>query len=1212
MALDALALNGHDVLNMGWQARTLYTARQERGRFRDLFHTDNMFRDLRTHKEIEFRGPFVHCYGTISPEYEGCFVANVGVTHAQKLKLDINPGCNPAFSSYLYALDSPLPIYTYYIKGVLKQGVVQPYEQHRLALPCTPKVLRFIIGYTLMLSNAQIDDIFRYATGRTIERHPMLCRAEITHRQAFDLIVQVLEKYVRHLLELDDEDELPEEDELDASIAHKSEDVGDDAANPLKLTLATQRPMKSKDYVSVKFAVHPESKRFFGHKSFFELSHIYHEPWLMGLTIHDLDALYARVSENCYSACFSDINCANMASNEHYYVSKDEFSVKIDEVSLQGFVAACRYFPRRFTAAEYIDVLLYNALKLRVFEGDTYATLTGVHDAIQTHKLFKEARAEMPEVTELTIALLLDAAFRLHARGLIYVHHLDGDFSDMYNSERGIPNTHPMRVYLKSVYTSEAILVATIYRIYTQARLATAKGEPFYVNELSAETSANLCSEQRFLIDNLPNNPVATISGPGGTGKTFVLNVLGEMFGDKILYLAAQNTHVNLLAEGSTRRVSTLHMILQKHEYYCKNQLDECTQRPDEYRTLQKIQIAVRNRIALREANPSHTPSTSDRVWSSCTRCPFENLTAVFTDEISRVDRTLLQRVLFTLSECAPGLRAMVTCGDPGQMQSFGFGDVVQDLVKGLGGFEFQHTHRSNVRTLRRNAERVRRRKAIIFDGEEPDTAKDDPLSERAFARVMFFPSRNQKEELFEALNTVLEANPDFTVQNTQFITRTNEVKFMCQSYVRNRMLKLPDGQMGGIFRGQKVMYRKGCIGDVGSGQVMLAWGVVWVKQVIDYGMELPPLQREMQTLCELVDTTRIIPASAGENPKNVSEFICLLAAGELQLSDAVYNTNNTRENASRLAKKGCFSPHPDLNLLLKNACDHKDSCGSSAATDLGCYLAQVCDLQDNTTVGSRTRSENAVPLIACLPLNSAEAVDLPPLNYKTLWGLILDRRVSFLPYFGTTHAEDATFLTVAAVQGSSSWNVVHVMTKFSPYETPRTLYTAFTRAERCYVAVGDKRAFHQAAEKNQDPERLSALGTALGRLREHFADGFPAPRYDNAALLEYQEIKRRRKYFDFLPEHPKKFIQPYAASLGLSVEQAELRLAAMAANVPLAPVPCTAEMDFDDGIDDSVVTSLLDEEESDAISWEDAYGMLTTLQLGDRLNRGGLSRTLQ
>ncbi len=1192
--LASAKLNGHNVTNSVWMMHTMHTAASQRGEYRDAFEHDQMFRELRTYKDNQYRwNSQLRFKGVIPDEHHFEMPSEIGVLH--KKNMPLTDGTQAAV---VVALPQACHLYQYFGSGHLKDEVIYPMELRRLSLACTPDRLRWMLSYTLSLPLSQVDAIFMSVTKIPISRHLILGSPHVEHRVAFDLLRDILEKYVRIQMGLPPDNPLlaPREDpepEPDAAMLLEytgEEQIGQSYSYDLLTTT------RSRDYYSVVFASHPESKRFFGHRRFFELSHMYDEQWLMGLSMDELDKLHSSVSENPYHMCFAGHICSSWAATEHEYLAKGQIDLAIQEVSWPGFLRGLQAFGYQNTKSEeVVDVLVYNAVKCGIFEQDTYSTALTIMETIRSHPLFMNQLG-----VNVKLSTILESLARLHKRRSVYVHCSEGEYAEQFASEEGIRYFDQLKIYHTKVYESEAILVATIYQIFCRALDAHLSGTPLFVSPPTKKTKKRLCSEQMFLLDNIASRPVTNIFGPGGVGKTFALHTLGELLGDQILFLAFQNRHVNVLAKKSTRRCSTLHMILKQHENYCQDALDCYTKESSSYRALHKIQVALRSKSVEREQNTDYRLTTYDRVWCNCKKCPLENLVAVCFDEVSTTDRALLQRTLFTIFRCAKNLRAVFFAGDPKQLPSMGYGDLIMDLIFGLGGFEFLHTHRSNMRTLRRNADLVAgKHMPIIFDGEDMEVVKNDPSSERAIQRVIFYPCTPKPESLFSVLNEAVE-NHNFSMHNTQFITRTNEVRRMSCNFVRNLMLGLPLETTGHLYRGQKVMFRRGCIGEVGAGQVMMTWGVVWARPLVKKDKDVSPFEREAQTVCEIVQASQLMQLDQNDNPENVSEYISRLAAGDLDIPEALYTLTDTLENRKTLVRQGLIPLHPDIMIRMKGDVDRKRSCGAGSVTSLSNYCATICNLFPNTTFDSVYRQSGAKQLIACISLDDDEVASMPELTYFNLRELILQNRIFFLPYFGRDYAEDATVLTVAAMQGSASRNIVHVMLRDSEYETCRTLTTAIGRAESCYVAIGQRKAFDNAARRIDRPRR-SDFGFILRELQMHFEKFFGPMNYAAAALLEVQEIQARRKFFDHLPEHPKLYIRRYAEQLGQTIPETEASLAAQIESKKKIPeiqfhqkienVCQQFDDDFDD--EDLMILHTADNSTVAGMPWVQVYDLL-------------------
>ena len=1213
-SLSKIQLGGHDVQSEAWTQDISDAAKRCAANYREPLTTDGAVREFVEWEKQKFVKRKKHFSGPIAAGYfktpSGHWAQPEDSGSGEReVRLDLANGTN----SDILRIPQAFPIYWYEIDGTQGDSVfVECTRIRRRSLPPTLENTEWIVRHVLQYNREYLDAIFIRATGVSFSDQEIFRPgASPTHSDVYDHIRFSLEKYGRIVFEETNHKkdtafvDLRETFEKRSTKKNKStKDDKDDKDN---------EKHEGGDSDFIHFASHPESIRYFGAGKFADLAEAYDEIWLMGLSLESLEELHEAAYANPYSICFPHTMPRRICSKKHIYASKLEFNARISEASMGAFVAICKKQGTIYDQSAYVELAVYCALKFHVaIFNHTYSDFQAITSAINFHEggLFAQRLIAAFDNCEADCFLpdnILGALARLMQAGAIYVHCPEGDFVHLHTAGEDIGMRKDLRIYLRSVYESEAMFVSSIYQVYRRFQTAQALGLRLTDKVISGETAQQLCSEQRFLIENLERQPVINAFGPGGAGKTFALKALHELLGDEILYLGFQNRHVKNLARTFKGRCSTIHKIFTRHPYFCQKTINDYTNEPDVYHTLLNIFLArqAENLVAAARAPATSTESSEDddetglekRVWCACTSCPLENLQVVCFEEVSTINLHLCAVVLSLLLRCAPRLRLVIFAGDHRQLPSMSFGNLIHDLSQGLGIFEFRHTHRSRALSLRLNAE-------LLAQDDRP-LEFDNPLPIENEPHVLLESALNEKTALYKAIAELIKRR-DLTSLNCQFITRTHEVRKLCGNFIRNTLLGLAEEVRGGVFQGQKIMFSHGSLGPIGTGEIRIAWCVVHVDLEVVSNRDRKSIAEQYAKTSEIVSASLMLDARDGDMPQNVGEIIDRVADGELQLPDALNPITNTRSRRREYLSHDWIPVHPDLLRILRNGLSKKAKSELGRLVDLECLRVRFVQLSSNSSQQTSATSSTmgyTQKIIACFPLDSKHAPQMPTISLNNLRKLVLDNEVQFMPYTGAERGNvvDASLVTVSAMQGSSAPTIVDIKIRPSRFDYKSCLYTAVTRAEDYYIALGDGGAFRQAA-KNQDPERKSDLAKTLATLHAAFVAQLPSPDYTGAAMLELSESQDPScLFFAYLSCHPKPFLRAYSRQIGApnKLKLASSRLADMAHSGPSdwKSVVCIqkpihtppsaslvvhkaessdADMDYLDGLDDDLFEEAL------------------------------------
>lgn len=1111
--LTATELGGHNVTSEQWQHDINTAALLITNNYREAFSTDNCYKAFVEWQNTHYLKNVITVSGSIPHSYFARLLAEDCTWGTHEVRLAVSEWQN----SPLIMMPQAFPVYGYRVQGVKRGAFLDPIKIERTSLQVTPGNVMWILCYTLQLCREQVDAIFVSAAGAPLTKWWGFHESDSEgysspdHRSAYDYIKSVLEQYVRKKMEQAD----------------------------YKATSDTDHPLGAANFeafvFAATFASHPESIRYFGASKFEDLSIAYEPSWLMGLSMESIDKLHSQASENPYSLCFPHTMPNDICATEHMYVDRMQFESRISECSLDAFFALSKKFNVVYDMPAYVELAVYAALKFHVAQANhTYIGFREMSELIcaDRHGLFMHRfRREIRNFSDscFTFFGLLNALGSLHRSKCIFVYSPEGDFGLLQQTPDAITRITELRIYLRTCYVAEAMFVSSVYQLYKRQLTAHACGIPLTTNKLSPATAQKLCSEQVHVISNLEKSPVINVFGPGGAGKTYLLTALHELFDNEILYLAWQNPHVSNLAKHFRGRCSTIHKIFARHPNFCQKTINDFTRECGTYKALQNI-LQSRRAEEIRENAGLQQEEQGDeeRVWCKCTSCPFENLKVVCFEEVSTIDLQLCSSVLWLLLRCAPNLRLAVFAGDHRQLPSIGFGNLIQDLSVGLGMYEFRHTHRARAVSLRRNAELlVQRQQPIAFD---------QCMDGETESHVTFRPCLNDPDQLRSCVeDLILERG--LTLTNSQFITRMNEVRWMCSTHIRNVSLGLDPETKGGVYPGQKIMYSHGSLGCVKARELRIAWCVVFVRleeaAPVGGSSKLSELYAKTS---EIVSASRLLDPADGERPKNVRQIIGCMSSGELQAPDALDVVVNTADYRRRLLDQHCIPMHFELIRVLRNAIPKKSRADLSRMVDIKCLRARFIELKHNTTQQPINSEAQAQRVIACFALDSPNATDLPEVSFEKLRELILANEVQLMPYAGGERGNvtDASVRTVSAMQGASASTIIDIKLKPSKYETLECLYTGFTRAEDDYIGVGNLEAFVKAA-RNKEPIRNSVMHMVLANIKRAFGGDKLQPELSKSALVELLESDDpNNQHFAYLTAHPATFMRAYAKNQGI------------------------------------------------------------------------------
>jgi len=990
--------------------------------------------------------------------------------------------------------------YWYRVRGAkLKQDSMRVTTVHREALVMCVEDIMWLMRYAMAKTDTQIDELFVSATGSRMSACP-----DIVSQMHADGVRETVYQFIQDTLQ---------------TVARRTNEkkcAASDGSEPtVKLVAGMDDCL---DYAV--FGSHPEVIRYFGGRKFYELSRAFSEKWLLGLKLVQIYQLHDILVTNPYLLCFS-VYLPRMYATVHSYASKYDFVRGITEINLEGFAAIRKMYPGgKYPEEAYIDVVMYNAVKyLCCTHKHTYVTFDMLFSTMVENTDFTACTSAISgyEQVKLTRAKMIEAIERLNRMQCVVVIH----DNELYTTaiERGVaPVASKFKIYHHWVYKTEAILVHAFNTVCTRNIHEDTLGSPITMAPLSQASKDSMCSEQTFFMDNMLKKPVWLIDGPGGGGKTTTLGYVVERLQGSILFLGWQNRHIKNLGQTLEKhyprcRWSTIHKVLCCHNKHCRNILDGYTGEPDKYYPLLRQQQA--NKLAVDQAaDTKRIPPVYDRVWGGqCKRCPLENLEALFFEEVSTIEMSLLAKILAQILPCAPLLRMLIFAGDPRQLSSIGIGNVIDDIKTGFGGVEFVHVHRANNASLRVASDAVNRGDPVRF---EPDIGTNSIVNIEC-----------SEGTLVNSVATLIRKRK-LTLYNSQFITRTNKIRHMCNTVVRNVCLSLTDGDPhAAIVRGDKIMYVGKSVGHVSRNETFLVWGVAHVVMEPFLFKKVDNAREQDTRVVEIVRVSELMDQSEGDSISNATEVIDEIASGSTYITDAML-VDNENERKQLLARG--FLPLPeDVLVSMRDHINPNTIVSGTRMTDVTLLQCKPEWIASNSRDNHPTVSTQK--MLVCVDITEHGLRDFPEPSVPNLLRMANEQQIQLLPYMGSDKANViiASVVTIANIQGGSAPIIVHLAPTFSPHENRKSEYTAVTRAKDAYIAVGPRAVFDRAP-KLLEQQRLSGLGPVLANVWKSYAPWYAPLDPESAALLEYEEDK---DYFPHMARAPNRFIRMLKEKLG-------------------------------------------------------------------------------
>ena len=282
------------------------------------------------------------------------------------------------------------------------------------------------------------------------------------------------------------------------------------------------------------------------------------------------------------------------------------------------------------------------------------------------------------------------------------------------------------------------------------------------------------CDEQTTGIKKAITEPIAVISGPGGSGKSFVAkkiirhlhnpeNTLG------VLVTAFQHKNIGALARDmpQTRIFFTTHQLLAAH-----------------------------NRCCHKSPWKKGQEKRDKTLCAGFETCIFERVEYLLVDEAGLEYPAIMAPLLAALVECSPNFKGLIFSGDIGQLPSIQSGNLLKDLKTickhSFNSFvEFTHNHRVKFDLLFQNA------KAITT--KQPDLVEFDN-------KVAIHAEYPKTEDELHALIIYLIKKYNLGPENCHFITFTNELKDKINLWLHQYYIKPPQTADGANYR-RKIFY---------------------------------------------------------------------------------------------------------------------------------------------------------------------------------------------------------------------------------------------------------------------------------------------------------------------------------------------------------------------------------------------------------------------
>lgn len=714
----------------------------------------------------------------------------------------------------VHGIHAPLEIYRFELFTVPSgQKNARAINVTRRSLECTSERVMWLVSFVLERPMADVRMMFdmnaAHEAGLT---QTLTYRNEEDDQRRRDVFSYLLEKIIkpRCRMALAATDALLTSEEDAARIRDYN-------------ALVENTVSESLEYVTIK--THPECIRYFGGHRYALLANYFPEAYLMNIgSIERLDRLYDIFCSTPHKLCVGMNELMLWPSSTVYWDQPRNYSLSLVSLSYYGLLhrLTTNGVPMAphsgLTMAFVLHAVQYDhnvgkhmystwsGLMDRAISEDKYVRMmdidaptvelddwSGVEDSKNTQAEAAEGgcqEEQTAQAQEATPVKRFETAF--HASRIardeyrMAISWLDRakyiraynpharSWSECASWSATDPRMAASQIYLLDAYMDTALVVSGIDGTLDNHKKHVLMDRPSGITR--PPTSSGICSEQWAVLDMVEARGVLNITGMGGVGKTqAIMHLVNGVGVDKSLIATYMWSHADTARQRIPGAVcGGMHRIITDHAAACRRCIPGTSTEPNldenSFIAMRELMSNMLSKEGGRGGGGSGGGSTArsgEKEYRSIfvkdyRRCPWENLVLLVVEECSTNYPRLFGALLWMLRQCAPNLRYLVTSGDLGQLPPIQPGHLQLGLTRGLGVFKFEHRHRQDYAILCDLADAIHQGNA---------TRAETYIDERT---VFLIPCdmSNLREVAFKTIKRF-----DLTVKNSQWITRTNEVK---------------------------------------------------------------------------------------------------------------------------------------------------------------------------------------------------------------------------------------------------------------------------------------------------------------------------------------------------------------------------------------------------------------------------------------------------
>lgn len=860
---------------------------------------------------------------------------------------------------------------------------------------------------------------------------------------------------------------------------------------------------------SAMFARHPEVIRYFGGKAFSDLCEYYEERWLMGVRLDKLYEIY-------YLLANAPLRLVDLQAEDKLISFTNAYNMRFSygdhqPLTIKSFIRAIRQFQPvmdpsdmliAFVASIIADCCGGERSKHRYI---TYPTLVSyIHHEKEIKEIIEKHTKMDKSLDEYLVYTIVSMAKNKNV--MLVDKHLRRNLDSYINGKSFWEQKEflsDLAIYPRTTYFEDAMILYCLHQLLDRyVNLPPEKRLPTRISEFQAPVET--CSEQMEAGCKICRGPCANFCGAGGSGKTQELVSLYDMFEwDEILIVTFMGAHANnarkrIMAHQIAKhgpnganmcRISTIHKIISVHSTVCTRCFPFLAEHNGQKRA-EKLRSG--SLAALAEMcdsrnpdEPDHRVSREDALFNyPFVTCPFEKVKVVVFEECSVLYHNLAATMLWIVTRCSPNLTNIITVGDLNQLAPLQSGHFHKDMVEGLysSTIWFNHMHRFEGRILGENA-------AAIAQG---NMEKFNIDNERVFIKQV--DKFNYLDQIDEMIN-IFDAHSDtpITIENTQFISRTNEIKNKVAEYVLWKLCLKNEKPQPFTYYRKETITPKVTIGDIMKNSLLevVCSLMVEVRMLARTGFshEVPDMDvKAMEQVDEMARLTELKNSGLSNE----------------QMIDISLETSLSTKSLEIVKDK----IHQELYLLFEavmnnqlSFTDCRNRLNANYVIPFGKTVSEAMIKQVHATDGGTFDFK----VVAIAPTTKNDIVNdnivqvlvLKDKVYRTQ-NTALDRDIPNQLYFIPLISGFSENLTKAGcvtnyfMQGSQADTVCVVLPYVCNYDTMEALYTASTRAVNRIIYFVPGPSSLKKMMETPEPIRNSLLSNSIQTLFQCYEPFMP------------------------------------------------------------------------------------------------------------------------